>query len=542
MERSFEDTLRERAKAAEAEQKNAKKRKGKKGKQESVRVGGILNKKATVFDSSGRPERKAPGVGIKVLIGFAGVIAVFLLIIYIPPLFSHEKSVAQSYLPINPDPSSLMAAKQYLKDNPGVDFDEDGLDNSMEEQKGTDPWKPDSDGDGITDYAELYVTDTSPSSTDTTLQKNVLRTDQKNNVTLGKPYKIDDILMWPDDYFSKAYGGVVRTVTGLRFYRYTGWVKFPGEVYAYAYENGIHRELEHDDDAGAWRIDGDYEVRTYDEKLEFTDVLHVPFIGDIYLETNSFDDFLERILPKKGPSLTCRKMAVVDTEPDTAPNVENPISLPYIDRTNGERFGRNQNSLDDYRFVIESIDKGYCIAVSMYSDTVGEAIGVIYGYTAQGNLLVADESLEKAGEITVLPYAMRMMERDGTVGQITWYEWYGFGFDSRRFGDKIRFISSTSTDVTTDRNRGTWNAGGNAEAEQPAVQAPAETEAVTEKTTEPPETEKETEKQTEAPAKEGIVIGGEPEEVQIQEPAPPQPETTAQPEEQKGGAITFSLD
>lgn len=538
MERSFEETLRERAKAAEAEQKNTKKIAGKKNRKESARVGNVLKKKATGFDASGKPAGREIGTGIKVLAGIAGVIAVLLLLVYVPPLFSREKTFDKPYLKMTPDATAMMTSKGYLKDSPGLDFDEDGLDNSMEEQKGTDPWASDTDRDGISDYAELYVTDTSPSSADYTLQKKVLRADQKNKVTLGDPYKIDDILMWPSDYYSKAYGGVVRTVTGIRFYRFTGWVKFPEKLYAYAYENGIHRELPHDDDADAWKIDGDYEVRTYGEPLEFTDVLHVPFIGDIYLETNGFDDFLERILPKKGPSLTCRKMAVIDTEPDTTPNVENPISLPYIDRSNESRFGRNQNSLDDYRFVIESIDKGYCIGVSMFSDTVGEAIGVIYGYTGEGNLLVANESLEPAGEITILPYAMRRMEKDGEVGQITWYEWYGFGFDSRRYGDKIRYISSTSTDVMTKRDREAEKKDGTQpESARPETEAAVvfETEAVTEAVTEAP-APPETEAHTEAPAPQKEVTIAQPETSGVTMPEPDVPG-----EEMQDGAFTFSL-
>lgn len=107
--------------------------------------------------------------------------------------------------------------------------------------------------------------------------------------------------------------------------------------------------------------------------------------------------------------------------------------------------------LKDYSYVIRTLDRGLCVAVSMYSPNVGEAEGVIYGYTPDGDLLVADPgSLKAAGTIHITEYAMRMMGRDGQIGQHTWFEWEGLGFDSLRNGDRIVFGASSASSELTD--------------------------------------------------------------------------------------------
>lgn len=50
---------------------------------------------------------------------------------------------------------------------PGIDDDGDGLSNTDELRLGTNPFSPDSDGDTLTDHAELFIYGTNPLSTDT---------------------------------------------------------------------------------------------------------------------------------------------------------------------------------------------------------------------------------------------------------------------------------------------------------------------------------------------------------------------------------------
>ncbi len=56
------------------------------------------------------------------------------------------------------------------------------------------------------------------------------------------------------------------------------------------------------------------------------------------------------------------------------------------------------------------------LPVSLYSSNVGEAIGIVYGYTKEGDLLVADENLNPVGTLKITECAMNMMDKDGNIG------------------------------------------------------------------------------------------------------------------------------
>ncbi len=407
-------------------------------------------KREVSYDMRGRRIRSGSMKWAKRL-GFAGIfLAAIAAIIYVPPLF-YRQDIKITSSPIIADASALRTATQYYKEHPGEDFDNDGMINSLEEQYGTDPFRADTDFDGISDFAEVNITKTSPSVTGKELAGEVAAQDDKNGYTIGTPYKIDDIIFWPDTYADKATGGVVRTVNGFRFCFYNGWIKFPEPVYAYRYENGIHRPLKHREEEDAWYVDGNYEVRCYSQELRFTNRLRLPFMSDVYLDDSDGARMLSDLLPDQGGLITCIRMAEIDTEPDTEEDVVNPVSAPFIDTDDPSRFSTNTNTLKDYNWVIKNIDAGYCVGVSLYSQHTGESLAVIYGYTQEGDLLAADaKTLKAAGIIQVKEYAMRMMGEDGDIGQYTWFEWSGLGFDSLSYGDRINFISSTATDKTNN--------------------------------------------------------------------------------------------
>ena len=396
------------------------------------------------FDIKGRRIRRSLQRTGRILGFAAGVLSGVILIIYIPPLL-HEKEKRIEAASVAADATALRISTRYSKDNPDLDFDEDGMPNSLEEQYGSSLFWEDTDYDGISDYAEVFLTKTSPVTKDSTLIREMVAEDKKRGDTIGTPYKIDDIIFWPDDYEVKTKGGVVRTLNGFRFCFYKGWIKFPEKVYAYAYEDGIHTPLLHRDEEDAWYIDGAYEVRCYLEELSFVNELTVPFAGKVYLDDSSLSQMLSKTLPDGGGILTCRRIAEIDMDTEDK-DVVNPVVKPFFDESDTTRFGKNQNSLKDYSYVIRSLDKGRCVAVSLYSSNVGEAEGIIYGYTSAGDLLVADpESLKPAGVIRITEYAMRMMGKDGEIGQHTWFEWSGLGFDSLEYGDRINFLSSADS-------------------------------------------------------------------------------------------------
>ena len=397
------------------------------------------------FDIKGRKIRRRLQRTVRILALTAGALTGLILIVYIPPLLHKKDSLIEETV-IAADASALRISTRYCKDNPDLDFDEDGMPNYLEEQYGSSLFWEDTDYDGISDYAEVFLTKTSPVTKDVTLISEMVSEDRKRGDTIGTPYKIDDIIFWPDDYEVKAKGGVVRTLSGFRFCFYKGWIRFPEKVFAYAYEDGVHTPLLHKEEEEAWYIDGDYEVKCYLEKLSFVNELTLPFAGKVYLDDSQIPQILSKVLPDNGGILTCRRIAEIDIDKGSQENVINPVVKPFFDESDTSRFGKDQNALKDYSYVIRCLDKGRCVALSLYSSNVGEAEGIIYGYTSDGDLLVADpESLKPAGKIRITEYAMRMMGKDGEIGQHTWFEWSGLGFDSLKYGDRINFLSSADS-------------------------------------------------------------------------------------------------
>lgn len=428
----------------------------------------------------------------------AGVLGALVLAIYVPPLFYHTST--DNTVPITPDVSAIKTYQTYLKDHPDADFDKDGLSNALEAENGTNPWKSDTDNDGITDYAELYVTETSPVNASSALVKQVANDDKKNDTSLSTPYKIDDIIFWPDDYKSKTFGGVVRTMWGYRFCNYTGWVRFPEKVYAYGYKNGKHYELQHRENEDAWYIGSSDEIRLYNEQISFVHCLKIPFINTIYFDDNGFGRFLTKILPDKRGILTCYKASTLDTQTETEDNVMATLRCPFINRDDPSRFGQNMNTLKDLSWVRKLIEADQCVAVSLYSSNAGESIGIVYGYTKDGNLLVADESLNPVGELSSVEECARRMDKDGKIAQDSWFEFSGLGFDSVKYGDRISFFSSTITESDSEVSSvapSAVEAAAESETEIQASEVYRETEIQTEAETEE-ETETESETETQA--------------------------------------------
>lgn len=526
MERKMEDTLREAARA-EADSKKKKKKK---------------NKKEILYDDKGNRIKEKLKGWQKGIIGTAAVLLVLASVIYIPPMFYSGTEAEDAYTLITPDPSALKTYQQFVKDSPDFDFDQDGLTNAEENEHGTDIWDVDTDNDGVFDSAELSITNTSPTSASSIQIDMIKAEDQENGCTIATPYKIDDIIFWPDDYTSKAYGAVVRTINGYRFWNYHGYVKFPSKVYAYEYVDGVHKKLPYREAEDAYRIDSHNEVRIYQEELEFTNELVLPFAGSIYLDDGTAGNLFSAVLPDKGGFITCQHKAVVDTEPDTGKEVTAPLDLPVMDFSDLERFAANHNTLKDLSSVYKQVEAGYCVAASIYSGTTGETIAIIYGHDSKGNLLAADASLRPVGKLTVTECAKRVMNKEGVIGQMSWYEFTGLGFNSYRYGDRINFFASTVTAVKEKEP----------DPVPEETEAVTETEAATEETefqTEPvteqvavPETEMVTEAAPEPGAdvqNMGMELSGIDTET---EPVNTEAQTEAATESGNGSLVTFSLN
>ena len=382
---------------------------------------------------------------------FFPIFAALVLIaaIYVTPLVMPDTDVrAMPSLPVQADSSALVAAKTVLANNPDADFDGDGLTNEQEALHGTLPYFADSDGDGVTDYAELYLTETNPKIADKNLLIEITKeNDMVNGKSVNSPIKVHNVIIWPDDYASRARGGVVKTLDGYRFTNFKGWAQFPetasyGGV-PYAEINGYNVPLKQNSQ-GYYRIDmgANVSIRIHNGELEMTNELTL--FGHKFYIDNWVGKALAAILPSKGHGpLICRTMAKIDIEGrerrDAAVLAEivvpESVSLPEY------RFARNQNSLVDLGEVVRILGNGECVVASLYSPAQGEALVLVYGYTYYGNLLVADiYDGSKLGALNVMERATRQFDKTGETQQREWFSFKGCGFNSDN-GDRIVFLT-----------------------------------------------------------------------------------------------------
>jgi len=375
------------------------------------------------------------------IIGF--IIVSVLAFIYVPAIvmsFHTKKSNAGYTVPVNV--SAITLSNEELQKNPTEDFDGDGLDNSKEVLEGTNPWNIDTDFDGATDYYELYTSKTDPTTYDDDIIINIQkRHDDDEGKRLSSPYKMGNVILWADDYISKSHGGVIQTMTGYRFYKFKGYAQFSSDkMYLYAIKDGVREKLEYLENENAWRIDEVEEVEAYTEPLEEVIVFGL-FSKRMYAKPNVFTKGLACILPNDG-FIIAKKMTVKDVDPDIEHTITvSTITAPHFSSTDTKRFANNTNSLSNLQYVYEMIRNNKCIAVSLFNTTNGEYIGVIYGYTDSGDLLIADyNSLEHVGKIKVAEIGRKMLDGSENIVYDTFFSWNGLGFNSS-IGDRISFFA-----------------------------------------------------------------------------------------------------
>lgn len=367
-------------------------------------------------------------------------------ILYLPPVLFRSEDNNQREM-IGTDVTAILQANDYLKNNPEADFDEDGLTNAIEAGLGTNPYRIDTDGDGITDNAEYTFTKTNPTVKNNDVLMEVISEEtQKAGKSIHSPIKINNVILWPDNIKSRTYGTVVRTIGGgYRLCNFVGWALFPEGEYAYQIEDGVHKELKRNGDGAVYIKDPYVTIEAYEQPLnllyEFT-LLGYPF----YLESPIVGEPLCVLLPDQAPSVArCRKLAVIDLETETSNNTT--ANIPNIDIVADEsRFGRNQILLSDLARVRRCIEEHEVVLTSLFSPLYGESIVLVYGYTAKGNLLVADpRTQEKIGEIKIEERASRLYDEKGQQTQYEWFVFEGLGFSSSN-KDRISFFSVPITE------------------------------------------------------------------------------------------------
>lgn len=366
-------------------------------------------------------------------------------ILYLPPAILHSDSESTTR-ELEADVSAVLSANRYLKDHPNDDFDWDGLVNSKEEQIGSDPYRVDTDGDGLMDASEVFLTETNPAI----YNKTMLEIAEQQMVQAGKkiqtPFKINNVVLWPDDMESRAYGAVVRTLNGYRLCNFKGWAQFPEGEYVYKIEKGIHVELKRNEDGAVYIPGPETTVEVYAQPLEM--LYQLSFCEmPVYLNNSLIGNILCFLLPEDGPSLlSCKRLASVDLDPDVRAGAEAPIDeqKPVLDDS---RFGRNQILLEDLARVRESIESGEAVFTSLFSPVRGEAIVLIYGYTAEGDLLATDwQTGEHLGELQIEERASRLYDSNGNIIQYEWFTFDGLGFSSLN-KDRISFFETVLSEA-----------------------------------------------------------------------------------------------
>ncbi len=381
------------------------------------------------------------------------LIGMLLLAIHIPALTYKEQPKVDtetgSYA-IKPDETAIRSIKDYVKDHQTDDFDNDGLPNNEELKYGTDSRDPDTDRDGVCDYAEIHITkyEGRPTQKENKLEEVVGEILKKSNVSVTTPYKVNDVIMWADDLRSRSAGTVIATIRGYRFKNFNGWVQFPGTVYAYRLSSDQrHTALKYKEKENAWRIDSeeeDEEVVLYAVPLETAHLLEL-FGKNYYVENSWLSDLLDAILPEEHSFVCFKDLIMQDVyDYELAATVTEPI-MPKIDKSDMSRFGKATYEFEELTKVYTSIKSGRTVAVSLQSPQNGEVIGMIYGFTDYGDLLFADENGNKTDAsgkeylLDIKEQAAITIDHNGDLCQREFFDYSGLGFNSET-GDKICFL------------------------------------------------------------------------------------------------------
>lgn len=368
--------------------------------------------------------------------------------LYLPQLFiKSDKNEYTNAL----DKTIINNYNDYMELSGELDFDEDGLMNKDELSYGTNPYHPDSDNDGLSDFYE-YTSGKKMTKFSKDLCNEMEHTLKSKKQTYENPFESNGIILWAEDIESRTYGSVVlsqaQSSIAYVFDRFTGYVQFPNDKVPYDISTGIHRELEYDNDTKLYKVKSGMKVVTYDKECKA--MYKMSFFGKTtFMKDSLMSKTINLILPENG-LLTSVKL----TSNDTDLNLSNGTTLKTIplpdrdyDYTKYSRFNYNHIKLSDLADVYNNINKGYSVSVSLIDNT-GETLGIIYGYDGYGNLLVIDKDRrEKLGTIYISEHYTKLYTNENTFEDYYWYSFKGLGYDS---DDNAR-ISFYASSVDTSK-------------------------------------------------------------------------------------------
>ena len=356
--------------------------------------------------------------------------------IYLPQFFL-KKDESEDII-ITPNLSIFSEYNIALKNGSEEDWDNDGVINSIEEQKGLNIWNADSDGDGFTDYYELSVNGKA-NEKDQSLTEKMKTILKDKDEKYDMAYKVNDVILWADDIRSRTYGSVIRTPNGgYQFTNFKGYAQFPEEGVAYKIKNGKHVKMKYRKKGNAYYINGDALVYIYDSRPVMVNKVTF-FNKEFYTSDNFVMRFISFILPDKG-FIASSRMASTDADNTFAGSttVSGISKVSYSNDIN--RFSANTNSLEDMLTYRTLIQKNIAVPVSLFDDDKGEYLGVAYGYTKNGDIIIADYySKEFVGTLKV-SYTAETLYDGNNIFQKEYFNYKGLGFNSED-GSRIRFLN-----------------------------------------------------------------------------------------------------
>ena len=390
---------------------------------------------------------------LKIVIPIA-VVLLILIALYVPPMLYSVPARTYQSTALVPDPVTLENFVNYKSTAIDLDFDGDGLKNLEEKNYQSGIYTVDSDGDGISDYMEVETFGTNPIVYDNGVIEFVKNHDRNSEDTIKTPFKIGDVIVWPDDYNSKARGSIaVLSNDRYQFSAFNGWVQFPEDIVsAYEVVDYYQKPLKKNDQNCYYISSAKSTVIVKVHKTEVNEVVCLSILGkDKMLPNNFGGKLLKAILPSRGVGLlTCKpateddfnykEKEVVRHDPTVTTNTLNDFSL--------ERFNRNNNTMGDLRALMKAIDDGNNVLVSFASASTGEVLVEVVGYTDQYNLLVCDPPTgDSLGIVQVAPISHRILDKNETISVYDTFGFAGCGFTSGK-KDLIMMLATISPDGT----------------------------------------------------------------------------------------------
>lgn len=391
-----------------------------------------------VYEIGGVAPKKKKKIPYR-LITVLCILLLLTVVLYLPEML-YKPQEAENERLLTADIQAVKLTNEYTRDCPDEDFDGDGLVNFLEQQHGTSSRRSDTDKDGVSDYAEIYLTETNPTVYDKgLLEKQTKKQLEEQGKKYSDPYKLEGVVLWADDITSRAFGSVVKTKSGYRISSFNGWVEFPEDGYAYSVKGDTYTLLEYKENSNAWRVEGDTVICLSVNKLSVSHELRLAK-WNAELPDNFWGKALSFLLPDNAGLLICKPVAEILEEGMTV-KVEK-ITMPDYDKEDMSRFGVNHNTLTDLGEVYGQLDDGSCVLASLNSADFGETLILIYGYTDSTLLVANPETLVPIGEIQTIPSAQIVFGKDKSFSQEQFFDFVGLGYDSR-VNDRIHFISAT---------------------------------------------------------------------------------------------------